>query len=151
MKTLQKNAIVTVIGIGGFATTTKVTVVYTGQTDLSGRSIYKENKKGARKKFTFRAFSKDTLVFEGEVPFKIDSEVTQPSTNGFTSTLMRGNACLNLVGDPATIKDYITTKNLNENFSRFDSVLIINGRKEVPLFPEVPTNRAVVERIRNAQ
>ena len=60
------------------------------------------------------------------------------------------NACLNFVGDSEIIKDYILYKNLNKEFTRFDEVIIIDGEKEIPLFPQVPTSHAVVERIRKA-
>ena len=88
-------------------------------------------------------------MFLGDAPFKADGEVVIDRPGSvFTSKIMRGNACLNLVGDPAVIKDWIMNKNLNASFSRFDSVILIDGEKETPLFPDVPTSHAVVLRIR---
>ena len=155
MENLKKGDIITIFGISDWmASTTHATFKATGDYSQD-KPIFTDNKKGARKKFTFRALDKnDQLVFLGDAPFMADGEVTIPAVppSIFTKKVMRGNACLNLVGDPEVIKDWILNKNINKNFSRFDSVILISGEflnKETPLFPEVPTDPAVVQRIRN--
>jgi len=103
---------------------------------------------GQRKMFYLPKFNESALVFEGwDLPIKYDGEITKQGTYFQTST-SRGNACLNLVGPIETIREYVQSKNLNEKFARFDVVIQIEGEKEIPVFPEVPTHHAVVERIR---
>lgn len=153
MKDLKKGDLLTIIGISDFMANTSFNVVKATGDYTDGKPILTENKKGARKKFTLRNLDKkDTLVFKGEVPFKRDFDVpkTGTSPSGFTSTIMRGNACINLVGDAAIIKDYVLHKNLNSNFTAYDTVLLIDVDKdaETPLFPDTPTSHAVVMRVR---
>ncbi|MFH0989863.1 MAG: hypothetical protein V1799_07600 [bacterium] len=85
----------------------------------------------------------DRLVFEGwDLPVSTDMK---------SFSTFRGNACLNLVGDPEVIRDFIDNRNLNPRFSRKDIVLLIPGPdcgNEIPLYPEVETYHAVVQRIR---
>jgi len=96
--------------------------------------------KGKRKEFNMPAPEDTTLVFDGwDVPFKADS------TDG---PMIRGNACVNLVGDPEIVKMYIDTKNLNDKFTTKDRVLICVGDKEFPLYPETPSTHPVVQRVR---
>ena len=60
---------------------------------------------GKRRKEFFLDLPSDALVFDGwEVPFTAD-------TDG--GGMISGNACFNLVGDPAVIRDWIETKQLN--------------------------------------
>lgn len=150
-KILKKDDILTIFSISDFmANTTKSQVRATGEYTASGQPIFKENKKGARKMFTLRNLDKkDTLVFLGEVPFKTDGEVKTVSATGFTTSTMRGNACLNLAGNSKDIIYYIIHNNTNENFTAYDVVIHIDGANETPLFPNAPTSHAVVERIRN--
>jgi len=103
---------------------------------------------GQRKMFYLPKFNESALIFEGwDLPIKTDGDISIQGPVFKTST-MRGNACLNLVGDMQLIKEWVQSKNLNENFTRFDEVIHIDGDKETPVFPEVPTHHAVVERIR---
>lgn len=152
---LKKGDIVTIFGISDFmASTTHGEFKATGMVS-NGQAVFTENKKGARKKFTLRNLeAPDRLVFIGSAPFKTDGETELPGSGPFSSRMMRGNACFNLTGDPEVIKDWIQNKNINEKFTQFDSVIWINSEgKEIPLFPEVETNHAVVKSIRaqNAQ
>lgn len=151
MQKLEKDTVLTIIGIGDFmGSTFRRQVKATGQ-EQGGRPIFKETKKGSRKMFMMRNLNnKDTLIFKGDIPFAIDGDVSTQTANGFISTIIRGNACLNLVGDANIVKDYIENHNLNENFSAFDHVLLIDGEKEIPLYPDTPTAHAVIERIRGA-
>lgn len=150
----KKDSIFTVISISDWmACTTKRMVKATGLFS-NGLPVFKDAKKGARKLYTIPSlFNSGTMIFAGEIPFKIDSEVksTREGFGGvFETTTMRGNACYNFVGDPVVIKDYIRTKNLNETFSKLDAVVWIEGENEVPLFPEMETSHAVVQKIRAA-
>jgi len=114
--------------------------------ELNGRVTYRVH--GERKMFYLPTFNESALIFEGwDIPIKYDGEITTQGAYFQTST-SRGNACLNLVGDMQLIKEWVQSKNLNENFTRFDEVIHIDGEKETPVFPEVPTHHAVVERIR---
>jgi len=126
------------------AMTVKREIEITGE--LGGKVTFKP--KGKRKQYYLPTFTESSLVFAGwDLPIKIDSEVEKMGTYFMIST-SRGNACLNLVGPIETIREYVQTKNLNENFTRFDEVIHIDGEKETPVFPDVPTHHAVVERIR---
>lgn len=145
----KKDSIFTVITISDWmASTVKETYKAVG-VEHNGLPVLKFAKNGTRKTFTIpKMFDKGTMIFAGEVPFKIDSEMEVK--NGISIIRMvRGNACYNFCGNPTVIKEYVRTKNLNENFSNFDAVLWIDGEKEFPLFPDVPTSHAVVMRIRD--
>ena len=137
----------TMISIGDFlAQTTRNEIKATGEI-YKGVPVFKENKKGVRSKFTVKKLDDpDTLFFEGtDLPFKIDGEVETLSTNGMTSRIMRGNAMINLVGDPVIIKEWVTTKNLNPYFSGLDRINLIEGEdKETLLFTDVPTTSRMV-------
>lgn len=147
-----KGTIIHKFGVGSMmAQTTHTQVVSTGEQTSDGKLIVKENKKGARKRYVMRtdAIDNGTLLFIGDVPFKTDGETKlPPDASSFSRTLMRGNACLNLTGDPAVIKEWIETKNLNPAFTRFDTVIHIDGETETPLYPEAETSHAVVLRMR---
>ena len=158
MHTFKKDDILTIIGISSFmATTTRTTYRATGE-EHEGKPVFKENKPRVRKKFTLRTpdvtqMERDQLVFvssNGKNPFPLplDSEVTVKSDSYFETTSYRGNACINIVGDPLEIRALIESGNINKNFSRYDSVLAIEGEKETPVYPEVETSHAVVQRIR---
>lgn len=87
---------------------------------------------------------RDVLVFEGDAPFKADTE-----SNG----TMHGNACLNFVGKIEDVTQYVETKNLNDKFDRHDCVMMVtpNGGFDShfePVFPESPSSSAPVNRYR---
>jgi hypothetical protein len=150
----KKDKVFTIIAIGDFmAQTTRSSVKSTGEM-YKGTPVFKKNEKGARSKFTLRNLeSPETLLFEGvDLPFKIDGEVTVNQNNGFTSTLVRGNALINLVGDADEIKKYIETKNLNPFFNAFDRINHCEGQeKETLLYTEAPTDSRMVLDKRQAQ
>lgn len=88
-----------------------------------------------------------TLVFEGwDLPFKTDTEVA--GTFGGPS-IMRGNACYNLVGDPQTIKRFMEAQ-LNDEIDDRDlaSVILCDGHNEKLLYPEKETMHAVIRRMK---
>ena len=105
--------------------------------------------RGKRKEF-FLDLKPDTLVFDGwEVPFKADTE---------GSGCISGNACFNLVGDPAVIREWIETRQLNTSVGdqakakilvwpakERDSLTIGEGTL---LYPEIDTGHAVINRIK---
>lgn len=135
----------TIFSVSSFmATTLKQEVEIVSESQ--DRAVFRTQSK--RKLFFLPEFNDSTLVFEGwDLPIKTDSDVFSKEEM-FTTNLMRGNACLNLVGDIELIREYVQHKNLNENFKRLDVVIQIDGAKENPVFWNVPTNHAVVERIR---
>lgn len=47
----------------------------------------------------------------------------------------RGNACINLVGKPEDIREFIDKNNLNP-YVRKGTVLAIEGAEETPVYPE---------------
>ena len=105
--------------------------------------------RGKRKDFFFD-LKPDTLVFDGwDVPFKADTE---------DSSCFSGNACFNLVGDPAVIREWLETKQLNTSVGdqakakilvwpakERDSLTIGEGTL---LYPEIDTHHAVINRIK---
>lgn len=151
--TYTKGTVIHIYGVSdSFGMTYHKELKATGATTIDGKAILTENKKGARKKFTLKdTFKSDQLLFTGEVPFKTDGETPtlKATGTGFTTSTIRMNACLNFTGDPAVIKDWIEHKNLNSAFTSYDYVVHVDGDKETPLYPEVPTSHAVIERMRN--
>lgn len=149
----KKDRVFTIISIGDFmGETTRASVKSTGEM-YKGTPAFKENKKGARSKFTIRNLeSQETLFFEGvDLPFKIDSEITTEANNGFTSTTMRCNALINLVGEADTIKRYIKNKNLNPFFKAYDRINLCEGEKETLLYTDSITDSRMVMEKREAQ
>lgn len=137
---------VTVFGITGFAMT-KVArgTVYSVQGD---KIVVELPRASHKRKVQLMGFplDHDTLVFLGDAPFKADRE---------SSNVAHGNACLNLVGDIAVVKEWIENKNLNTNFAHRDSVMMVtpNGGFDSsfqPVYPDVPTHSAPVEGYRKA-
>jgi hypothetical protein len=105
--------------------------------------------RGKRKEF-FLDLKLDTLVFDcWDVPFKADTE---------DSSCFSGNACFNLVGDPAVIREWVDTRQLNSGVGdqakakilvwpakERDSLTIGEGTL---LYPEIDTHHAVINRIK---
>ena len=110
--------------------------------------------KGKRKEF-YLDIKAGSIVFAGHGIVRIDSEVRLSSTgdSGFS-----GNACYNLCGTPEELRNLITTRNLNPEFTALDSVIAIppgddartwyDKRRETLAFPEVDTHHAVVQGMR---
>lgn len=100
---------------------------------------------GKRKALRQRYKTSDVLVFEGNIPLKCDSD---------SGSRMHINSCMNLVGTPAEIRRWVETKNLNPH-ARLDTILACDmdlppDAEYLPVFPEVPTDHAVVRRAREA-
>jgi len=90
--------------------------------------------------------TQDAAVFEGwEQPYRVDTERTD--TPGMHT--MSGNACFNFVGDPAGIRAWIESKQLNPNF-RKDHALAHHDGQETPVFPEMDTDHAVINRLKGS-
>jgi hypothetical protein len=91
----------------------------------------------------------DTLVFDDwDVPFKADTE---------DSSCFSGNACFNLVGDPAVIREWVETRQLNSSVGEQARAKILVWPKErdslhmgegTLLYPEIETGHAVINRIK---
>ena len=100
----------------------------------------------------------EALVFDGwDIPVKIDREVANPM-GGFSFS---GNACFNLGGDPALLKDWIENKALNRpvpDHVKGKIVVVPVGedgfrkdgeRDGTLLYPEIRIHgHAVIDRIR---
>lgn len=154
--TFTKDAIYTIVTISEWmAHTVKRQVRATGIMS-NGRPVFKDATKGARKMFTLPTlFAKGTIIFDRTVDLKIDSDITSaPRASGFTSNIMRGNACFNFIGSVDEIK-VTMIGNLNPNFDQYDRVLAIPADNafaddcEVPVFTESETSHAVIMGIRN--
>ena len=155
MQSLNKGDIITIIGISDWmATTTRNEIKACGFLS-NGKEVFTENKKGARKKFTLREslenYKNDTLIFRNVYSFKISGEISRNDPNSlFTVTKMSGNACINIYGTPEDIRFSIEHNNINKAFTKYDAVIALDPETdaETPVYPEVPTSHAVVERIR---
>ena len=131
----------TVIRVNGMAMCQKNEIKVTDANAAS--SFVHAVQRGKRKSGIFKV-GVEMLVFDGwDLPISTD----------FSSGagMIHGNACFNLVGDAATIKDLIDTKNLNTAFDRKGECLLIVDGKETLLYPEVETHHAVIERLKMEQ
>ena len=104
--------------------------------------------RGKRKDFAF-AIARDTLVFEGwDIPFRVD-------TDG--GGMFSGNACYNLVGDPAVIREWIETRQMNPGVGAEARAKILAwpAKREninvepTMLYPEIDTSHAVINRLKD--
>lgn len=148
-KLFEKDKVFTFIGIGSFMAQTTRTELKSLGFEHGGRPAFKDNKKGARKKFTVDTVKDDLLIFEGtDLPFIVDGEQVSESSNGFTSRVIRGNALINLIGKPEEIIEYVKNKNLNPFFDAYDRInLVGKGDIETLLFPDLPPScRMVADR-----
>ena len=100
-----------------------------------------------RKEFYFD-LAADVLVFDGwDVPFK-------PDTEG--GGMFSGNACYNLVGDPAVIREWVETKQLNPGVGDQTKATILawpekrdNVNAEGTLvYPEIRSSHAVINHMK---
>ncbi len=105
--------------------------------------------RGKRRKEFYLDLPHDALVFDGwDVPFTADTD----SEAGMIS----GNACLNLVGDPAVIREWIESKQLNSEVGDQVKAKILvwpaersNIRVQPKrLYPELETRHAVIESLK---
>jgi len=127
------------------ACTQKLELEITGEKD--NRPTFK--KRGFCREYFLPELIESSLLFEGwDLPLKLDSEV-KVKDGILTKSLFRGNACLNLVAPIEVIAQYVTNRNLNDLFTREDAVIQIDGDKEIPVFPNAPSQSAVVDRIRS--
>jgi hypothetical protein len=156
-ETLNKGDVITIIGISDWMAHTVKNEVKACGFLSSGKEVFTENKKGARKKFTLRfllhAAADDQLIFRNTFPFKIAGEISRQSTNGFTSTKISGNACINIYGTPEDIREHISRYNMNQNFNAFDRVFCTtedSDEFDTPVYPEAPTTSALIQGRREA-
>jgi hypothetical protein len=115
--------------------------------------------KGKRKEFHLDVPSERTLVFSGHGVVMRDWDLPRVREPGrhCTVTTFAGNACINLGGTAVGIRTLIETRNLNPGFSGYDCVMAIPPVGDsyamdtfIPVFPEVPSHHAVVQRYRAA-
>lgn len=98
------------------------------------------------------------LVFEGLTDRQSDADAVTGHrvTRGFYGA--HANGLLNIVGAVPDLRRWIETENRNPLFTAFDLVIAVRfeadqagrlcRRIELPVFPEVPTEHAIVRRIR---
>jgi hypothetical protein len=142
---MQAGQKLTIFSLNMMAMTSRDEVTFEGE-QSGGKLIVSERPKPRQRKIRRWVVEpeNDTLVFDGW-----DLPITSDMAAGGS---FRGNACLNMVGDIAVIRDYVKNRNLNPLFSRFDSVLCVKANDlntpEVCVFSEVATSHAVVQTIR---
>ena len=127
----------TLISFNGIAMSVK-TEIQVGE-DYHETNTFKE--RGKRKMFKLRIDTSD-LVFEGwDLPIKLDTE----------TNICRGNACYNFVtNEPEKLKEFINTKNLNDEFKNHAHILWIDKNDvENLLFPELETGHAVIQKLKS--
>ena len=138
---LKTGVLYTVFSMDSFmALTHRKEVIITGLHN----DRYTFKMKGKRKEY-YLDLDECSAVFEGETPFKADTEF-----NSF-----RGNACINVVGDMETIKRYFDTRQLNPYFEKW-RVLVVEDKINTPervLYPDMAKEQhhAVIDRILSKQ
>ena len=141
----------TVYTISDFMAMTVKREITVKELDKDGNAIYVL--KGKRKRFIIRLKSRayssapekqfDGAVFEGwDQPIKIDCE---------SGDVMRGNACFNFIGTPASIRKWIDKNQINPHFKKEHVMVIVldkNGHSlaERPAYMEMETAHAVINR-----
>jgi hypothetical protein len=90
----------------------------------------------------------DAIVLDGwDVPFRTDTE-----SGGVCS----GNACFNLVGDPAVIRQWIETRAVLPVSDQAKAKIVVQRGARTRcddsgaelLYPDIPTHHAVIDRLR---
>jgi hypothetical protein len=90
----------------------------------------------------------DAILLDGwDVPFRTDTE-----SGGVCS----GNACFNLVGDPAVIRQWIETRAVLPVSDQAKAKIIVQRTARTRcddsgaelLYPDIPTHHAVIDRLR---
>lgn len=101
------------------------------------------------------------LAFDGwDLPFTVQSEAKRrPEPGMFTTTSFSGNACINLVGKPEVIRDWVENKALLPvpddakgillyHDVDADGYIIDPGTDGALLYPDIEVRHAVIDRIR---
>jgi hypothetical protein len=105
--------------------------------------------RGKRKDFYLDLAAGDILLDGWGLPFRTDTE---------GAGVMAGNACYNLVGDPAAIRECIETRAVLPISDDAKAKIIVARRERTIcnddgqklLYPEIETHHAVVNRMRGA-
>lgn len=141
---IQPKDKLTIFSINVMAATSKDEI--TVEKIEESRIIFKRGRKRALYAMPF-PFTNDKLVFKGhKIILKTDFE-------HFGNTFC-GNACYNLGGLPASeMRVFIETKNINKNFDKYAHILCMTDDPDKPklLYPEIETNHAVIQRIKNKE
>ncbi len=113
------------------------------------------SERGKRKEFYLESERDCSIFLRGwDLPVRVDTDEDQrkqPDGNGFSTKVMRGNACYNLVGDAATLRGLLDTGAVVPvtDEQRGRCLLIGPGsRDETPLYPEIDTGHAVMRQIK---
>ncbi len=147
----------TVIGVGSMLAMTSKTEFKVKDLQEDGSPIFTLAPRGRKLKLLPSDWKTECLIFNGwDIELKIDADSEGTKDGVFTSKLMLGNACFNFMGSADFVKNYIEKYNLNTNFSKWESILahgdLVTDKDEdaTPVYPEVPTTHAVVNRVREA-
>lgn len=144
-KQLMPGMRLTIISMGGLANTDKTEIeLFPAIHPRTNRPCLGCKPRGKRKGYILRDADDDTLIFEGwDLPVKVDSDLKYADG----SSGWRGNACINLAGDPVMLKDYVENRNLNAKFSQDSKSKILvhsaQGSMEdegVPLYPDMDSS-----------
>ena len=135
---------ITIIGVDScMALTTKYEVEYQRPwVDDQDRIVVRS--RGKRKEILLAI--KHQLVFKGwDIPVKTDSELYGPG-----GSVMRGNACINLMGTPDDVRGYVEANNIKPQAKK-SHIVAISGpgsdAAEVPVYPELYDGHAVIDRM----
>jgi hypothetical protein len=109
--------------------------------------------RGKRKERYLDLRADDILLHGWEMPFKADTE-----HYGKDGSMMHGNACYNLVGDPDDIKRFLETRALQLSDSAKAKIFVYRrpptgkdqGDVEL-LYPDIETQHAVIARFKGRE
>jgi len=132
---------ITIIGVSWMALTQKLEVQFMRTPETNPKAMIVK-RRGKRTEFPINI--DDKLIFQGwDIPLKTDSE-----NFGSGNSIMRGNACINLMGTPEAVRGFIEANNMNP-LARKSHVVAISGEgdnaKEVPVYPELYDGHAVID------
>ena len=148
---LKINGKYTIIEISDFlACSIKTEITITQK--IGERYVFKQ--RGKRKEYYLKEFNKGMLFFENWDLWIIPDSDFKVNMGDFTTKSFKGNALLNIVGEPEKIKSFIDSFNLNPLLDK--GIVIATGEnndKEIPVYMDLAeqsrNSHAVLDRILN--
>ena len=136
---------ITIISVNWMALTQKLEVQFMRTPETNPNAMIVK-RRGKRTEFPINI--EDKLIFQGwDIPLKTDSE-----NFGSGNSIMRGNACINLMGTPEVVRSYVEANNMNP-LARKAHIIAISEpgdkAKEVPVYPELSDGHVVIERMKD--
>jgi hypothetical protein len=151
----------TIYGLSGMATTARREVIITDVLDSPEyRKAYVSDQPSVHGTWRIGAYREHRKRKQYHLDFKTDQTLVIPSwdhllTDADAYHAFCGNACLNLAGSIADVKELVA-KNINPHFSNYDILLAYPApHTELPdhdglmVYPEYPTTHAVILRTRD--